>query len=371
MRSVSLALMLSVGLCAGAPLQAGVYNLAQARAFAGRGSEDKDVRQQLKELSPNIILGDVGALRSLNDAAPTAKDPGKETADRRAVLKKVAELEKRQKEMPLPTADVVTLSAYYIRLGRAALARKLLDEELGRVPPDDPYRFLLLLNRAAANESEPELLRRAIEDESAALQAWPKEFKGWSADDLSWYRIAERYFLAYLQARDIEVQRNPAAAGTVQAVAPLFPKARFDVPGHEYRAGSLWPETADALPLDAVDVATQMLLWLPNDSRLYWLYGELLNGKGALVEAKGIFNDLYENRFVRAVKSHREVIDQAVENMPKATESAPPSLASPSAPGTPTLTAPDLRQIGTGFVVGVVLTALALFQWRLWRTGAR
>jgi hypothetical protein len=365
MRRVQEALTLLLAVVAAGPLQAGVYSLAQARAFAGRGSEDKDVRQQLKELSPNIILGDVGALRSMNDAAPTAKELSKSTADRRALLKKVEELEARQKERPLPTADVVTLSAYYIRRGRADLARKLLDEELGRIPADDPYRFLLLLNRAAANESEPELLRRAIEDQSAALEAWPKEFKGWSADDLSWYRVAERYFLAYLQARDIDVQRNPAAAGTVQAVAPLFPKARFDVPGREYRAGSLWPETADALPLDALEVTTQMLLWLPNDSRLYWLYGELLNGKGALVEAKGIFNDLYENRFVRAVKSHREAIDQAVENMPKATESAPPP---PPPSGPPTLTAPDLRQIGTGFVVGVVLTALALFQWRLWRT---
>ncbi len=358
MRRVLLSLTLgSLFLVAVPRARAGVYDLAQKRAFAGRSSDDRDVRKQLEEMSIGTYLGDMQALRSMNDGAPTALEK-KPTLDRKLLLEKVAKLEAKEKEAPLPVEEVVTLSAYLIRLGRTDQARTLLEKTRDKLADNDPYKFLVLLHLAAAYEATPELLQRAVLTQREALAAWPKEFKGWSADDVAWYRIAEGYYQKYLEARFIEVQRNNGVPPLESTPAPVFPKARFDEPGREYQAGSFGPETADALPLDAQTVVAQLLFWRPNDNRLYWLYGEILNGRGNLQEAKGIFNDLYENRSVKAAKAHRDVLKEVPPPAPPV-EPVPP-------PPAPELLVLDWRQIAGSFLAGAVVTALVLLQWRQW-----
>jgi hypothetical protein len=297
-------------------------------------------------------------LASINDNAPTARGKATWTLDRRLTIDKVEALEAKQKEGPLVVADVVTLSAYYIRLGRAEKAQRLLEKTERDLGDDDPYKFLVLLNLAATYELTPEFLERAVLAQKQALALWPKEWKGWSADDLAWYRIAERYYLAYLQARLVETQRSGGRTPLIESVAPIFPKAKFDEPGREYQAGSFGPETADALPLDVLQVVAQLLLWLPNDARIRWLYAEVLNGKGYVREAKAFMVDLQENRSVGAVRAHRRVLDEW--------QPPEPPLPPQPAPQTSDLWVPDWRQIAGSFFAGVVVTALAFLQWRQW-----
>jgi tetratricopeptide (TPR) repeat protein len=351
--------LLPVFLAAAPAARGGVYNLAQRRAFAGRGSEDRDVRKQLEDMPPQNLFPDAGALASINDNAPTAKQKETWTADRRLAIQKVDALEAKQKEGPLALADIITLSAYYIRLGREEKARRLLEKTDGDLDDKDPYKFLVLLNLAATYELTPEFLERAVETEKQALKLWPKEWKGWSADDLAWYRIAERYYLAFLEARLLEVQRNRGVTPPViESVAPIFPKARFDEPGREYQAGSFGPETADALPLDAFQVVVQLLLWLPNDTRVRWLCAEVLNGRGNIPEAKAFMIDVRDIRNVAAARPHLRVL----------MEWQPPDQPQTQAAPMPTsdLWVPDWRQIGGSFFAGVVVTALAFLQWRQW-----
>jgi hypothetical protein len=357
MRRVLLsAALLPVLFAAAPPVQAGIYNLAQRRAFAGRGSEDRDVRQQLENLSPQNLYADALALASINDNALTAREKETWTIDRRLTIEKADALEAKQKEGALTKDEVVTLSAYYIRLGRAEKAQRLLEKTDRELDDGDPYRFLVLLNLAATYELTPEFLERAVLTQKQALALWPKEWKGWSADDLAWYRIAERYYLGYLEARLAETQRSGGKAPLIESVAPIFPKAKFDEPGREYQAGSFGPETADALPLDALQVVAQLLLWLPNEARIRWLYAEVLNGKGYVREAKLFLVDLQDNRNVSAARPHRRVLDGW----------QPPEPAPPPAPQASDLWVPDWRQIAGSFFAGVVVTALAILQWRQW-----
>jgi len=359
MRRVVAILTLATVLGAVPAARAGVYNPTDKRAVPSIAQNDKkDVCQQLAQISPNHLLEDVGELRGADDRSPAADQKAKEsTSFRRKYLDQVKELEAKQKQGPLPVTDAINLSACYIRLNRIEQARVLLDSTLKNVAEDDPYRFILLLHRAIVYETNPDLLQRAIGDEKEALGIWPKELKGWSADDLEWYRIAERYYLAYLQAQFVEGQRSNGKPP--ETAAPIFPKARFDEPGCPYQAGVLPPDTADALPLDAPQVAAQLLLWLPNDNRVYYLYAELLNGRGFVVEAHGILVDLEKNRFWRGVKAHRQVLEEA---LPK--ESEPGPVLPP--PAAADLWVPDWRQIGGSFFAGVVITALAFLQWRQW-----
>jgi hypothetical protein len=306
----------------------------------------------------------VGELRAAPDANPLSAQKEKQASSaRHKYARLVAELEAKQKQGPLPVTDAITLSACYIRLGRTEKARVLLDATERTVPEDDPHRFLVYLNRAAAYQETPDLLRRAIEDQSEALRSelWPKELKGWSADDLAWYRVAEGYYLRYLQARWAETQR-PSGNPAHLTIAPIFPKARFDEPGWRYTAGLLPADTADALPMDALQVAQQMLLWLPNDPRLIWLYAECLNGRGDVATAHRVLDDLVANRNVRtpAVMEHRRILgDGLLKDAP----------AQPSAPAAP-VSGPDWRQLGgsllAGALVGVVLTVVTFLQWRQW-----
>jgi hypothetical protein len=58
----------------------------------------------------------------------------------------------------------------------------------------------------------------------------------------------------------------------------------------------------------------QLLLWLPLDNRLYWLYGELLNARGQVVLAADVFRELVEGRRYapgRELRLHYRILEEA------------------------------------------------------------
>jgi len=373
MRRVLIALtLLSCCFVAVRQTRAGVYNLADKRAFPSMAQLDRDVRLQLAEISPDGVNGDVGELRGANDLNPKAAETAKRQGSFRAkCLKQVEELETKRKKEALTIVDVINLSACYIRLGRTDHANKLFEETKEKFSKDDPYQFLLLLNMAATEEMTGEFLERAILTQKQALKAWPSELPGWKRDDLLWYRRAEQFYLKWLQLRYAERQRNDGRVPTVETVDALFPKLNFKEMGLRYRAGMLPLEVSDDLQPDAFEIGVQLLLWSPNDARLYWLYGELLNAKGKIRAAQYVLNQLPDTwglSNVRELMQHRSVITEAVNALPteKTVEPDLPPTTTPLPPKTSDVWAPDWRQMGGGFLVGVIVTAFGMLQWREW-----
>ncbi len=308
----------------------------------------------------------LGDLLMVDDRAQRpGTDPSKDSL-RDKILKRVeTELEPRRKSRELSLLERVDLSGCYIRLGRHNEARTLLTEVLDegpqKVKDDAPERFLLLANLAAAYfDGNNELLGRALLKQKEAIAAAPDKppVPGWTPEQWDHYRIAERYFLKLLERRYAESVRGKAA--NWKTVDALFDKVQFVGPSGEYEAGKLSAESLHELPRDALPIVVQLLYWLPNDSRLYWLYGELLNAEGQVNDAYSVLNDLVGNRglgLVADLKRHRLVVKEAyrvpVEEEPTPEAPKPPWRA-------------DWRSVAYGALAGFLVAAFGGLQLYIW-----
>ncbi len=312
------------------------------------------------------------------------------------------------------TADRIDLGACYIRLNRPNDAIRVLSTA-------DQSHFLVLANLAAAYQEINEL-DRAIAYDEQALALWPSIQPGWNGSELRWYRRAEGFYLKLLESRQRESQANPAnrPAATMDL---LFGRPRASA--GDYEAQELpWKLWGD-LPPDAFAIVSQLLVWSPNDDRLYWQLGEVLNSLGLLTEADQIFDELANTRNLTGVREfmeHRQALKESlkVANALVNTygndtaryqrdchivllELAPPGLlcspglgqasnaVAPAAeaewyvlqeqqPGAGPGAAPpsprrgwwpDWKPIFVGFAGGFILATLAVLQWMEWRKRRR
>ena len=80
---------------------------------------------------------------------------------------------------------------------------------------------------------------------------------------------------------------------------PLFPKLKFDGTDGRYLVGG--PKTKgaerlqDDVPPDAAGWSTQLTWWHPFDNRLFWLYGELLNYRGDVLNAQVVLEEFFKH----------------------------------------------------------------------------
>lgn len=77
------------------------------------------------------------------------------------------------------------------------------------------------------------------------------------------------------------------------------------------------PDEQTKLPPDALAAVQQLLLWFPNDPRLYWLLAELYAAKGEFATAQKIMDSCvesfkYSNR--KVLMQHREAVTKAVKD---------------------------------------------------------
>src|SRR5207245_437708 len=135
---------------------------------------------------------------------------------------------------------------------------------------EEPRNFMVLANLAIAYQLDGNL-ERAMNYEGLALEAWPDAYTGFMADQLRWYRRAEKfhYLLMMLRLRENE-QRLRSEEKTVDA---LFAPADLIRTQETYDAGKIPPRQWAELPGDAVPIVEQLIFWLPFDNRLYWLLG--------------------------------------------------------------------------------------------------
>jgi hypothetical protein len=321
----------------------------------------------------------------------------------------IARLERKEKEPDgLSDEDRINLSAFYIRLRQPEKAVGVL------APLDTPERrnFLVAANLSMAHFLSKRM-ERAIDYAEQALKAWPAEWSGWSRLQLSWFYRVEGQYLNLLRLRAREELAQPGKTG--QTLDNLFGGVRFVGPSGQYEAGNLDPRQYARLPADHVQVVQQLLLWIPDDPQLTWLFAEVLNANSAIVEGADLMSNLSFNLGYRpkeltehlrvlqdarapsvawmtrvvandeqyrllwmvmprnaapgAVPIGNEVVNWGITSGMMRTHrpEEPPAPKGPTTPTTATDTPkwmPDVRHVVVSFLAGVAITLLASMQLR-------
>lgn len=249
-------------------------------------------------------------------------------------------------------------------------------------------------------------LRHAMFTHAEAMSLWPKDWNELNKDQqkwleelgwkkrlkdvgekarFDWYREVETYQRKLLNLRNGEGPPLPfKLADNVDALfddggKPRRP-VRFVGENGAYEAGKLAAKERAKLPQHAIEVVQQMLNWLPEDMRLYWLLGELYNADGDFETALTIFDEIglkmrfkKDDDFPALLREHRQILRQFKDDAEKKRDNAANSAPQPSkaprptktdAPETPTPFPVDLRTFGVGFLAGLVATLLGLWQLR-------
>jgi hypothetical protein len=185
---------------------------------------------------------------------------------------------------------------------------------------------------------------------------------------MDWYARVESFqhkliYERYKQGQGVGGNRPP------ENVDDLF-SVRFVGPSGQYEAGQLAPEEKAKLPPDAIAIVQQLLIWLPGDTRLYWLLGELYNANGDFARGFSILDDCRREGIHRldaaVLREHRQILQEAVAKAPPA-EVIPEGIGE-SASESPAGWLPEWRQLAlVGGVAGAAVAVLIYFQIREFR----
>jgi hypothetical protein len=285
-----------------------------AAALAAAGAARAGVYISGKE-PPDVRAFD--SIRKLRQDLQVAANPAAGGRDAREEYLRLAEaLEAREREGGLSVLERADLGGCYVRLGRPGDAIRVL-------AADDTGHFLVQANLAVAYQGDGQP-GRAVAAQRRALDNWPPAWPAWSDAQWYFYRRVEYYQLALLESRlkeQAQAEARPRGAGpppAFQSVDPLFPGVRFVGPGGEYAAGRIALDMLDRLPPDAPWVVRNLIWTFPNDDRLYWLFGELLNSRAEVENAYEVMRELVDARQrsnVRELFRHRQVLRERVEEL--------------------------------------------------------
>jgi tetratricopeptide (TPR) repeat protein len=228
-------------------------------------------------------------------------------------------------------------------------------EALKRAEGQNPRGFWTLTTLGTAYQMRGQLSEapRYLE----AAQDFPPDSQWLDSVRLTrpWLQTLERAQLKLLRLRLREGQGRPARGQRPAVdVDELFP-VKFVGPSGKYEAGKIADDEKAKLPADAVAVVQQLLLWTPEDTRLYWLLGELYNARGDLTSADAIFEECVWSRRYNAepLREHRLAVKEAI----KAQAPPPPPPPEDWRPSTTKL-------VIVGVTAGLVLLALGYYQAR-------
>jgi hypothetical protein len=281
----------------------------------------------------------------------------KPNPDRERVLARIAQAQRKAQNRTPP--ETVALAVDLLRTGRPADAAGVL----------------------ATGDRQSYLSNVTLAHVSAALGDWataseyltianglrpPAEWAGLTPSQLAWQLKVTRGPLAKLfESRWLESRHRP----TTETEEPddLFP-VRFVNAAGQYQPGVLAPTEREKLPADAIAVVQQLLLWSPNDTRLYWLLGELYVATGDVRTGRRVLDDCvetggkYGNR--KVLQAHRQAVIAAADALPKEAPAEDVPLAQPDTvqPAEPPIEGPafGLGTIGVYFGVVGALAVLAL-----------
>lgn len=213
----------------------------------------------------------------------------------------------------LTTEQKIDLSAVLLRRGNPGGAIQVLLPATR--DPLERNNFLIYSHLAAAYAAQGNLAS-ALEAQKSALELWPKDvealqesnpaaYKIWEdnqqKDRLPFFREAEEYQAKLYRSRLLE------KGAAYDSVDPLFGEkgktVRYVGPSGEFEVGTIAPEEKAKLPPDALEIMRQLVLWNPQDRRLYWQLGELYNARGGaknIQAARKIFDELIYDQRERA-----------------------------------------------------------------------
>jgi hypothetical protein len=232
----------------------------------------------------------------------------------------IDELEKKEKQpLGLSIDERINLSAYYLRTQQPEKAVQVL------LPVAKEQNFMVLANLATAYHLSGRL-ERTVDYQEMALKAWPSTWPGMYQSQLSWFYRVERYYLALLRSRFAEERLQPGKPP--ETLDDLFPGVRFVGPSGQYEAGRIDALQYARLPADHVAVVEQLLLWLPLDPRLTWMFGELLNANNNSKNARVILDNLIwtRNYSPPMLKEHVQILKEADRGMLVWEEKMAPNL---------------------------------------------
>lgn len=292
-------------------------------------------------------------------------------------------------------------SSVLIRRGRARDAALALEAV---VLPEHENHFMVLSHYASALflSGERPLEKRSVRYMKKALEKWPKiklddsgvEFAdltdeqkkllksfGWDLYDIKNYREYETYFerliLSRVKEKDLLLEKKP----TPESVDPIFVDSkgqpiRFVNDKGEFEAGAIAKSAKEQMPhMKAVDVVEQLLIWMPNDTRLFWLLGEVFNASAmerptqkaknqAVANAYSVFDSLYKlmadplgpqipKYGFEEIKLRREALATYLRQHQESFDLPLPDETKPESPW---------WRIGVGFAAGMALGMFALWQ---------
>lgn len=218
--------------------------------------------------------------------------------------------------------EKVSLGAYWLRLGRPDEAINLL-EPLYR--GEGRSNFMVIANLASAYQmmGDPQSLQRADDYLRTALSArvWPKEWPGISKEQLDWYKECENAQLKLGRVRRKELAAQGGKGKPPEAVDDYF-GVKYVGESGAFEPGAIAAAEKEKLPKEALALVQQLMLWHPDDSRMYWQLGELLNAQGDIDSAKAVLDQCSDSRRMNAValRQHRQALKEAIDNRPKDVE---------------------------------------------------
>jgi tetratricopeptide (TPR) repeat protein len=281
------------------------------------------------------------------------------STERKRYLARTSELQARLRTGAITVEERVNLAAYLVRLRQYEEAVQVLTPAAAQ----ERRNFMVFANLATAHQLAGRL-DRAVLYLQQAKDLLPQEWPGLTKEQLGWYRQAEKYHLALVKARLRETGTRTKAPESLDALFGGDQGAvHFVGESGQYEAGKLAAAQRAKLPKDALAAVQQLVLWLPDDTRLYWLLGELYNAEGDVAAAAKVFEDcVWSRRFdAAALREHRKVVQAA---KPKAEPLVLEAEAPKSAEDSPSWLPSTRQLLLVGGGAALVIVGLAYLQIR-------
>jgi tetratricopeptide (TPR) repeat protein len=241
---------------------------------------------------------------------PDGRTITQESPQRVDYLARISALRAKQKSGSITADELASLGAYLIRVRKTQARLPDIEEAVQVLEParrTHPRHFAILANLGTAYQLTGRLDAAASCLEEAYSLAPPESQK------------FERAQLLLVRRRAREPQRP-----TELTLDHLFARTpqeavRFVGPSGQWEVGQLADAERKKLPngsaAEALQVVQQLLFWLPDDGRLYWLFGELANAEGNLAAAYDAMNDAVDlfRLSAPALKQHRLVLQEALD----------------------------------------------------------
>lgn len=209
---------------------------------------------------------------------------------------------------------------------------------------------------------------------------------GWSEPIFDLNREYEKYYLKLLRLRMRERITKKDSKDLVQLPDTLFDDGkdppspvRFLNDDGDFEAGKIaaseWAKLPHNAP-DALAIVQQLIVWMPDDLRLYWLLGEVYNAqkneaaprnRAGVLAALQIFTELSAYEASDAVKNQLKkrigVLSAAKEQFDTEDEADIAKSLKKAEKSDPGFTV-DWRTVGISFALGFVLAFFVLWQVR-------